>query len=374
MKRSYIRRVIAISISLACGSAIAQESLGAAGDFTALGGSAVTCTDSVVVGDVGVNLGGAITQTNCTITGNVHEGDLAAQQGYLDFLSAYDTIAQAACDVTLTTLSGLTLQPGVYCVDAAATETGGVLTLDGSSSDEWIFKIGTAGTGALTGTGFTVVMPGGETCNNNVFWWTQQAATLTDSVFIGSILAGTSITITGGSFDGQALATDAVTLTNTEICATGGGSTFPLTDAIKVTGGGQIAVPNPDSSGRATFGFNAQPGKHDDGAKGHFNYVNHVTGLHVNGEVEHIEVIALNPDNSPKTVRFTGTCEADRNEGHNGHEGHEQNPQTCAFSVTVEDNGEPGRNDEFGVRITGDVTETRSQRVIERGNIQFHSK
>jgi len=360
MKIFRIHGAIAIVVSLTCGSTFAQTSLGEAQDFTALGGSAVTCTDSVVVGDIGVNLGGAITQTNCTITGTVHDGDLIAQQAYLDFLSAYDAIALVPCEVTLTTLSGLTLQPGVYCVDAAATEIGGVLTLDGTSSDEWIFKIGTSGTGALTGTGFTVNMSGGETCNNNVTWWTQQAATLTDSTFIGSILAGTSITVTRGTLDGQALATDAVTLTNTEICGSGGSNTFPLADAIKVTGGGQIAVPNQDSTGRATFGFNAQPGKRGGSAKGHFNYLNHVTGLHVNGAVTAIEVIAVNADGSPKTVRFSGTCG--------------RKLPACAFSVTVEDHGEPGTQDEFGIRVTGDLAETRSQRVIARGNIQFHKK
>ena len=52
--------------------ALAQVSLGAAEAFAVLGGTAVTCTDSAVGGDVGVNLGGAITQTNCTTTGTVH--------------------------------------------------------------------------------------------------------------------------------------------------------------------------------------------------------------------------------------------------------------------------------------------------------------
>jgi len=343
---------------LACGSAFAQVPLGAAEDFAALGGTAVTCTDSVVIGDVGVNLGGAITQTNCTISGTVHLGDTVAQQAYVDFLAAYTAVEAELCGETLTVLSGQTLLPGVYCVDAAATETGGTLTLDGFITDTWIFKIGTGGTGALTGTNFTVVMSGGgETCNNNVVWWTKEAATLTDSVFIGSILAGTSVTVTGGSLDGQALAKAAVTLTNADVCNSGSG-TFPPAGAIKVTGGGQIPVPNPDSTGRATFGFNAQPGINSGAAKGRFNYVNHVTGLHVNGPVTQVEVIAINPDGSPKTVRFSGTCDS--------------NLPACSFSVTVEDHGEPGTNDQFGITVTGGLTEVRSQRVISKGNIQFH--
>jgi Ice-binding-like len=130
-------------------------------------------------------------------------------------------------------LAGQCLTPGVYCVAAGSTTTGGTLTLVGSSTDTWIFKIG----GALTGTGFTVVGQSSgcgvlpvvpwTTCNNNVYWWTAQAATLTDSVFIGSILAGTDITVTRGSLDGQVLATGAVTLTGATVSICSGGSVSP---------------------------------------------------------------------------------------------------------------------------------------------------
>jgi hypothetical protein len=344
--------------------ALAQVSQGAAEAFAVLGGSAVTCTDSTVDGDVGVELGGAITRTNCVIDGTVHLGDTLAQQAYDDFLAAYATLEEdVQCDVNLTgqPLAGQSLAPGVYCFDAAVTETGGVLTLDGPADGIWIFKVGILGTGALTATNFTVEMPGGAACDNNVSWWTAEAATLTDSVFVGSVLAGTSVTVTRGSLDGQALAKAAVTLTGTSVC---GGTAQPPEPPqpsdclIKVTGGGQIAVPKADSKGRATFGFNAR-GNDDGTASGHFNYVNHVTGLHVNGPVDHLFVITTNPDGSAKTVRFSGTC------GGNG--------PACAFSVTVEDNGEPGRRiDAFGIIVTGARSELTSQRLISRGNIQFH--
>ena len=199
-------------------AAVAQVSLGGAQDFAVLGGSAVTCTGCVIEGDVGVDLGGAITQTGGSITGTVHVGDTTAQQAHDDFLAAYAGLAAEPCGTFLTVLSGQTLLPGVYCVDVAATETGGVLTLDGSSADTWIFKIGTSGTGALTGTNFSVVMTHGDACSNNVFWWIADAATLTDSVFVGSILAGPAITVTRGSLDGQALAKAAVTLTGPSVC------------------------------------------------------------------------------------------------------------------------------------------------------------
>jgi hypothetical protein len=195
-----------------------------------------------------------------------------------------------------------------------------------------------------------------------VYWWVAQAATLTASNFQGTILAGAAITVTGGTFNGHALAKAAVTMTGAEVagCGSQGYPVPPIPNnygSIKVTGGGQIPVPDPNSTGRATFGFNAQPDKKGGTAKGNFNYVNHVTGLHVNGTVNYIVVIAINPDDSPKTVLFSGTWEGG------------------SFIVTVEDIMEPGWFDQFGVMVTtatGVLAEVTSQRVISRGNIQFH--
>jgi len=201
-------------------SALAQTapSLGSARTFAALGGTEVTCTNSNVTGNLGVFPGITFTETKCPVIGTTNVGDTVAEQAHHDLDIAYDEFMALPCDQALTTLDGQALLPGVYCFDGAATSTNGVLTLDGPPDGIWIFKIGILGTGALTGTNFSVLMPGGDTCNNNVFWWTAKAATMTDSVFLGSILAGTSITFTGGSLDGQALAAAAVTLTNTSVC------------------------------------------------------------------------------------------------------------------------------------------------------------
>jgi hypothetical protein len=191
--------------------------LGTAASFAALAGTAVTCTDSIVTGDVGVWPGTVITQTNCTISGTVHAGDGVAKQAYIDFLSAYNALALKQCDTILSgNLAGQVLTPGVYCVAAASTTTGGVLTLSGPSNGLWIFKIGTSGTGALTGTNFSVVMEGGGSpCN--VYWWVAEGVTMTDSQFVGTILAGAAITITRGTFNGDAMAQAAVTMTGATV-------------------------------------------------------------------------------------------------------------------------------------------------------------
>jgi hypothetical protein len=211
-------------------------SLGGASGFAALAGSAVTCTSSMITGDVGI-VTGSLTNTGCTIIGTVDNANAAAGAAYADFLNAYDVLEfNTTCDQTLTgTLAGVTLSPGVYCFTAAATLTG-TLTLDGPADGVWIFKIGTGGTGALTGTNFSVVMAGaaaGTPCPN-IYWWVAQGATLTTSNFLGTVLAGADITVTGGTLHGDLLAggagtssipTGAVTLTSSTAtaCAPSGG-------------------------------------------------------------------------------------------------------------------------------------------------------
>lgn len=210
-------------------------SLGSASNFAVLsaapgGGGAVTCTNTppptTITGDVGSSGGPAsvVNTTGCTINGAIIAP--VSAQVVADFNSAYDALANQSCDAFLTgTLAGVTLTPGVYCFAAAATLTG-TLTLNGGAGDTWLFKVGTSGTGALTGTDFNVVMAGGgDPCN--VTWWVAEAATMTTSNFIGTILAGAAITVTSGgvgTFHGRALAKAAVTITGGTFTGCTGGS------------------------------------------------------------------------------------------------------------------------------------------------------
>jgi len=220
-------------------AAATAPALGAASNFAVLSaapnaGGAVTCTTSTVNGDVGSSGPMAsIVQTGCTITGAIIAP--VSDQVLADFNSAYDQYAAIPCTGTLDTAytgATLTLTPGVYCNAAAVTFTDTTLTLDaqGDANAVWIFKIGTGGTGALTGTNFSVVMAnGGQSCN--VYWWVAEAATMTTSSFQGTILAGAAITVTGLAgaatpFNGDILAKAAVTLTDVTVTscnASGGG-------------------------------------------------------------------------------------------------------------------------------------------------------
>ena len=186
---------------------VGAPNLGPAADFAVLAGTALTCTDSNVAGPVGVAFSTAFASTRCKMQVQVAPGPWG------NFRAAYTTIADSlGCpsDHTYSTLAGLFLAPGTYCVAAAATMTGGTLTLTGTGF--YLFEIGTGG-GALTGTSFTVV--GGDPCNT--FWWVHDAVTLTTSTFEGTILGGGAITLAGTSLAGRAFATGAVTMTGSNI-------------------------------------------------------------------------------------------------------------------------------------------------------------
>ena len=199
-------------------------SSGAAAGFTVLGQAAASCTDGMITGSVGTfqtTPPGAITLVNCPVSGGLHIGDGAAKQAFNAFVAQYDALAPKVgdCDLAHTLLSTIpastSLSPGVYCTGAALTATDVTLTLDaaGNANATWLFKIGSAGpagTGALTGTNFAVLLANGaQACNVN--WWVSQAATISTTttpgtVFQGNILAGAAITTTGGTLNGNAWA------------------------------------------------------------------------------------------------------------------------------------------------------------------------
>ena len=178
----------------------------------------VTCTDTGpgigITGQVGTTFAGGITNTGpCAISGPIIApvGNAVVS----DFNTAFASVdsMNPTCDGPIPTTS-TSLPPGVYCSAAGTTLGAGVtLTLNGSASDVWIFKVGTGGLGALTLTNAQVVMSGSaDACN--VYWKTAEAATVTDSDFVGTVLSGAAATMVRGSWIGRALATTDVTLTD----------------------------------------------------------------------------------------------------------------------------------------------------------------
>ena len=210
-------------LSLACGEAPDTESrtglrqaalgeavLGSAKTFAVLAGSTVTNTNATTVnGNLGVSPGLAITgfPPGIVIGGTVHAGDAVALQAQTDTTAAYGVLASAACDVDLTgkDLGGLTLKPGVYCFSASAQLTGAlVLDAEGRADASFVFQ--TVSTLTTASNASVRVIGGGSACR--VFWKVGSSATLgTETAFVGSVLALTSISLThGATVSGRALA------------------------------------------------------------------------------------------------------------------------------------------------------------------------
>jgi hypothetical protein len=224
-----------LAVSSVSNSKSSGPSLGAASNFAVLsaadgGGGAVTCVNTppptTIIGDVGSS--GVITPGACTITGAqiapVSASVIAAFDG------AYAALASAQCTQTFVqeayTGQNLSVNPGVICFPTEVTFTDATLTLTGNGP--WLFLVGGSGvgSGALTGTNFSVVVPvGANPCD--VTWWVRAGATMTTSHFIGTILAGAAITVTAGgtgTFNGRALAKAAVTITGGTLTGCTGGS------------------------------------------------------------------------------------------------------------------------------------------------------
>ncbi|WP_442577300.1 ice-binding family protein [Microbacterium sp. F51-2R] len=142
------------------------------------------------------------------VGGTTHAADAEALQAQSDLTIAYDTAAGQASDGAIPNggeLGGLTLVQGVYTAASSAGLTGTV-TLDGQGDPAavWVFQIGST---LITATGSAVdLINGAQACN--VFWQVGSSATLgTNTTFVGTIMALTSISlVTGTTVEGRALA------------------------------------------------------------------------------------------------------------------------------------------------------------------------
>lgn len=249
-KFAYVTLAVALGISLSmtgAGQANAYTSpvivnLGNAQSFAVLASQTVTNTGtSTIGGDVGVSPGTAITGfPPGVITGayGLHSNTAAAIAAMADLGAAYtDAAGRAPADETAhADLSGLTLAPGLY--SGGALSNTGTLTLDGEgdANSVWIFQ---AASTLITSPNSTVMLIGdANPCN--VFWQVGSSATLdTDSTFVGTVMAQTSIAANNGAtIQGRLLAlTGEVTLINNTVDAAVCAGT-PAAGGTPVPGGG----------------------------------------------------------------------------------------------------------------------------------------
>ena len=195
--------------------------LGTSANYAVLGASTVTNTgDSTLDGSLGLSPGTSITGFPPGLVvppGTTDTTNAAARQAQSDLTVAYVNAAGRPIDATTTAdLANLKLGAGVYAGPSKSPlGLTGPLVLDGAGDPSSVFIFQTDST-LITGSGSTVTLiNGAQECN--VFWQVGSSATLgTGSVFVGNILALTSITVNNSvTVHGRALARNgAVTLDN----------------------------------------------------------------------------------------------------------------------------------------------------------------
>jgi Ice-binding-like len=213
-----------------------------AGNFAVLAGAGVISPDAgtTIVGNVGSSPTPTVTGLLASqVTGTLYTAaNAVTAQAQLDLTAAYlDAAGRPSCTALTGALGGAThpsLTAGVYCYSSAA-QLNGNLTLTGSSTDVWIFQIGSSLT---TATGASVSFVGGASpCN--VFWQVGSSATIqVGNDFAGVIMALTSITLDGGTLSGRALARNGtVTISSKEAIVSGcpGSSSSPFIGLSPVT-------------------------------------------------------------------------------------------------------------------------------------------
>jgi hypothetical protein len=227
--------------------------LASAANYGILAATAIsTSASSTINGGMAESPGSTVTGA-FVVNGPTDIADAAALQAKNDAQAAYTALAANSGYSTIANaLDGQSLSAGYYTFAAGdvnlANSGNGTLTLTGSSTDLFVFKVPstlTTGAGGIP----TIVLAGGAV-SGNVIWLVGSSATVNvgvtaaSAVFRGTIIAVTSITATQVSVvDGRFL-------------ALGGAVTMSASAGITLPGGG---IPSPfdlavsDSSGAINF-------------------------------------------------------------------------------------------------------------------------
>jgi len=244
------------------GDPYADDFLGVAESHSIIASATITnLGPSVISNDVALHPAAGTFLTGFppgVINGTVNTGttgDAAAALAARNALNtAYIGAASAGSTAPIVAdLGGQTLTPGVYTTASGIGLTG-TLTLNGGPDDLFIFQAGSTLTVATDS--YVELIGGAQWCN--VYWQVGSSASLlggtASPVFVGTILAATSISTVSGTYvRGRLLASalndGAVTLDNTVIdstgsCAAGSGGGGPGSDLgeLPFTGSGDSWV------------------------------------------------------------------------------------------------------------------------------------
>lgn len=184
--------------------------------FSVLAATTVTNDGPTVLsGDLGLSPGTSVTGFPPGIVlGTQHITDVQAAAAQVELTAAYlDLEGRPGGTPVAGNLGGQTLTAGIYKSVGSLEVSSGELTLDGEGNADATFIFQIASTWIMT-SGRQIILTGGAQAKNVYFQVGSSATLQTTSVFKGSILALTSITVqTGANVAGRLLARNgAVTL------------------------------------------------------------------------------------------------------------------------------------------------------------------
>jgi LPXTG-motif cell wall-anchored protein len=195
--------------------------LATAANYSVLGGQTVTNTGpSILDKSLGVSPGSAVTgfpPGTVTAPGTIQAANAVALQAQSDLTTAYNdafariTEFNVPSDLTLSS----PLIPGVYSSGRGPLALSGNLTLNGGPDAVFIFQTDSTLT---TASASSITMIGGmNECN--VFWQVGSSAIIgTDSVFVGNVMALTSISLgTNATIQGRMLARNGATTLDSNV-------------------------------------------------------------------------------------------------------------------------------------------------------------
>jgi hypothetical protein len=243
--------------------------------------------------------------------GTIHAADAVALQAQDDVTTAFNDAAGRGPVVGAgVDLGGQTLLPGVY-TNATSMALTGTVTLDalGDPAAVFIFQ---AGSTLITASNATVSLVGAaQACN--VFWQVGSSATIgTDTTFVGTVLALTSITMqTGASIQGRLLARNgAVTLDTNVInrpscAAVPPGPTSTATPTVSPTPGATGTATPPGGSSTSSGSGSGSDGGGSGSGTNTGTYTGTHTGTHT-GTFTGTGTPPVIPPGHPETGRLPG--------------------------------------------------------------------
>ncbi len=255
-------------------AASAQTILKSAGNFAILGGTGVSNggpTD-IMSGDVGSTAITGFNPAGTVTNGGVIVTDPAIITPALTDLTNVETkldLMASTANLSNQDLGGMTLLPGVYTFDVAATlalSTNLTLNANGETNPVWVFQIGSSFTaGANANILVTNLNVGSDA---GIYWDAGTFITFgADDEIIGNFLASSAITFGDGTDgSGRALAQTINTLSDNTFDSDPGASPSGWNSGLMYNGLGDI-VPVPEPSAvlwlmplwRAGLGFLAPP-------------------------------------------------------------------------------------------------------------------